>query len=503
MRKRSCWFSTLPALLLGAALTACSGGQAGSATDRGAFRVTLISNGFSPQIYPYRIRVADANGNPTSEVLNISNMDDLRDNLTANNDVLPIGTWPTAALLPNNSAGNQFLQISFNNPIDQDSVLSNLLANLNSNSGLTGNLQILRYEFDSANETSEMVRGRAFVGGGSYFSAGGSTLVWYQCFVRVDANTVAINPDLPVEILNQLSNPADRSEIYFPTGFTNASDLIDPRAFVFLPDSDNDLSSFETFPTVANGYLVRIVVSGTVRDVNGKSLSTNVCTATTVGADTVNPGVIGQNRLQGGGQLEITPGNGDSGVDPDTVILVSFSKPVQPRDIGEFISSTNLTPAYRSVTINYDIQGNTWRTLYWAEPASVGDFCNFRVVPSYTLPGNQTITVQVEDTIRGLNLATPAASVSTLFTTGTGPGIVNAPVVPEGHLCRLPWQPARRRGHRPQRFRPGHRRHQRDQLPEQPQYRRERGLSRPCSRDHQCRRGRSRSPDHGARLHRR
>ena len=64
-------------LLVGILLAGCGGGQSGSATDRGAFKVTLISNGFSPQIYPYRIRVADSNGNPTSQILNITKMEDL------------------------------------------------------------------------------------------------------------------------------------------------------------------------------------------------------------------------------------------------------------------------------------------------------------------------------------------------------------------------------------------------------------------------------------------
>ena len=39
-----------------------------------------------------------------------------------------MGTWPDAALLPNNVAGNLFMQVRFNNPIDKDTVLSDLLA---------------------------------------------------------------------------------------------------------------------------------------------------------------------------------------------------------------------------------------------------------------------------------------------------------------------------------------------------------------------------------------
>ena len=47
------------------------------------------------------------------------------------------------------------------------------------------------------------------------------------------------------------------------------------------------------------------------------------------------------------------------------------------------------------------------------------------------MPGNHEISVKVEKTIRGLNLLNPAASLSTKFTTGEGPGLVNAPVAPE------------------------------------------------------------------------
>ena len=429
MRSIFSWFLAGGMVLLGASFWGCSGGQAGSSTDRGPFKVELITNGFSPQLFPYRIKVADKNGNPTDRIVNITSMDILRNNVSANNDVLPIGTWPDTAQLPNGAAGNEFLQIRFNNPIDRNSVMSDLLANLSSNSGLTGNLQVLQYEYNTAAEKSGMVKGRAFIGGGSYFSTGATQLTWYQCFVRVDNDHVAVNPDLPPAIRNQLT---DGVHIYFPTGFTNAADLIEPTSFVFIPDQDGDLSTYETFPKASDGYLVRVVLSKSVTDINGKSLSEAVCVATTAGTDSVEPEIIGHKRSQNGlGGLEIHPGNGEAGVDPDTTIMVSFNKPVQPRDVGEFVSATNLTPAFRSLTIEYKVQGNVYKTLYWAEPVTPGDFCNFRVVPSYTLPGNHEISVKVEKTVRGLNLLNPAASISTKFTTGEGPGIVNAPVAPE------------------------------------------------------------------------
>jgi hypothetical protein len=386
-------------------LTGCSGGTAGNRENRGAFRVTQITTGLG-QVYPYRIREADAFGNPTQTIVNIDSLDILRANLTANNSVLPVATFPTTAQLPDGQAGNQFLLVRFAHHLDIRSILSDQLAN-QTNSGLTTSVSLLAY--DPSTESTSVLQGRGFVNGFTFYNESGR-LVLREAVRKNGTN---------VQILDSRANG-------FPAGFSGVTDLVEKNAFVFIADSDGNLGTFETFPA---NVLIRMIVSNSVRNSDGRNLQTEVCVATTVGADPNPPDVLGfsPNRA-----LEISPGNGETNVDPTTPILVRFNKPVQPLDVGQFFNPQNLIPQQAGMTLSVTASATTFSVLYYADPLTYGDLCNYRLRPGYTMPGQTTVTVTANAaSIRGLGGVNLGNTVSTTFSTGDGPGIVNAPVAPD------------------------------------------------------------------------
>ncbi|GAB4160891.1 MAG: hypothetical protein Fur0037_27700 [Planctomycetota bacterium] len=396
-------FAGVAACISVAVLSACKGGVAGDRLNRGIFQVTTISTG-QGTIYPYRIRQVDSFGNPTNTVLNVESMDTLKANVNGNNGVLPVAVLPTTATLPDGNAGNHLIHFRFSHRLDVDSILSPLLANQN-NSGLSGNLNVLAY--DPVTETSTTLQGRGFVNGYTYYNAGGAL----QLVKAVEASGDSIRV-------------VDTRASGFPA-YPGANELVDPRSFVFVADTDGDLSTFETFPT---GILIRIVVTNAVRDNEGHILEQEVCTATTVGPDTDPPQVLGYSTAL----PQITPGNGMTGVDPTTTLLVRFNKPVQPGEVGSFFDPQNFTPPLGGLTITVTAAAQTFSVIYHADPLSYGDLCNYRITPAYNLPGQATVSVTVQNTtIHSLTNQLIGTAVSTSFATSDGPGIVNAPVAPE------------------------------------------------------------------------
>lgn len=394
-----------------AALSGCSGGTSGDRANRGDFKVTLISTG-SGQIFPYRVRRVDSFGNPTDTIVNVEDEATLRNNVTSTNGLLPMAAFSTTTTLPNGSPGNHFVLLRFSHKLDINSILSDDIAN-SANSGLTTSVSLLAY--NPVTEQTSVLVGRGFVGGYTYFNRGGQ-LVLVQAAKR-NGNSVQV---------------LDPEAVGFPTGFTGATDLVEPNSFVFVADSvaSPGLSSFDKFP---ENVLLRMDVRNSVRDSEGHVLEQEVCTATTVGADANAPDVLG---FSGQRLLEVSPGNGEANVDPSTTVVVRFNKPVQPGDVGTFFSSANLTPATRGISIIVTAGPNQFPMLYYADPFSVGDMCNYRIRPAWQFPGGPEFQVTVaiqRDQVHGVADITRTLStdISTAFRTSQGTGIVNAPVAPQ------------------------------------------------------------------------
>ena len=394
--------------LLMVAVAACSGGQHGDPQNSGQFRLLVASTGLG-QVFPYRITELDDRRKPTTKIIDIVQDEDLTKNLSPTNGVLPVATFGATATLPGGGAGNQFLMMKFSHFVNVESVLSALASN-QANSGLTGAIQVL--EYNPINEVQQFVRGRAFVGGYTYYDDPTTPILDLKLVQAVDADA-----DGNVRILDSRANG-------FPRGFSGDEELVDPHSFVFVPDADANLATFEMFPA---DRIFRFVVTSSVLDHRNKPLRGEVCTGTVRGPDTALPQVIG--FLSGNPQ--INPGNGDVGVDPTTTIRVSFNKPVQPREVGEFFSSTNKTPPFRGVSLSVTFGANTSPVTYYADPLSVNDLCNYTIRPAYFFPGSAPVTVAVNRTIASLSGVLVGTQVATSFTTGKGPGLVNAPVAPE------------------------------------------------------------------------
>jgi len=393
-------------------IVACGGGTSGDPENRGAFTLTELTTGLN-QIFPYRVRKIDPfTGNPTNEIVDITDEKTMKDNVSGNNGLLPTGVFGTAAQLPDGMPGNHFLHFIFSHKLDVTSILSDKLADV-TNSGLTTSISVLEYDVNT--ESSVTVKGRGFVGGWTYVNDGGGNLVLTKA-VEADANG-------DVNVLHPIAAG-------FPRGFTNDERLVSEKSFVFVADSDENLSTLETFPDAAvDQKVLRVIVTNAVADTGQKVLQQEACTATTVGSDPRPADVLG---FTGNKQLDITPGNNQKDVDPRATLLVRFNKPVQPADMGQFFSPSNLTPSSGGVSLNVTIATTTFSVIYHADPLTIGDFCNYIITPAYNMPGDSTVAVSVNNTtVRDLKNAFIGVTVNTNFSTGKGPGIVNAPVAPD------------------------------------------------------------------------
>ena len=407
----------------------CSGGSPGDPDNRGAFKVVTISTG-SGTVYPYRIRTTDQFGNPTTTVVNIESEETLKAHVNANNGVLPVSTFPTDAVLPDGNPGNHFLHFAFKHKLDPKSIISDLLAD-QSQSGLTGALNILAY--DPSTETAATVKGRGFVNGITYYNVNGELLP-VRAVIKDEPplDPVIVNGvDIVDEILDketlQPLNPPQ-----FLTGrtagfpnFAGAADLVTTKSFTFVADTNGLLTApFEKFP---DDRLLRIIVTNAVRDSENDILEQEIGVATTVGADPNPPQVLGYLNLP-----QILPGNNQVGIDPTGSILIRFNKPVQPGEVGSFFDPQQFVPPSGGVSITVTAAAVTFPVIYHADPVSYGDLMNYIVKPAYNLPGDSPVDVTVQNTtINSLTGQTIGVPVTTRFTTGTGPGIVNAPVAPE------------------------------------------------------------------------
>jgi hypothetical protein len=387
------------------------------------------SNGFG-RLLPYRVYEADQQGLPTSVLIEITRVSDIIENVTLTNPILAPVEWPTQAVLPNWDAGNHFIYTRFRQPVGVDSVLdSSTGATVNFN--LTGTITVLAV--DPLGGSTIPIAGRAFIGGQTYGAvdpANPSELLLETWVEMQDGKPVAVdvNGETP-----GLGFPGTESL----TGIAGAAELLSPNTFIFIPDEDGDLTTHETFPA---GVQIRMRMSSGVEADNGHILQEEGLASSTVGADTISPeiAVSGQTQVP-----VIIPGNGDIDVDPETTITVEFTEPMQLRTIGELYTGT---PPGVSAAIQLEFGPSASRVQvpFSVQPFSPYDLSRLELIPVYSFPGSgpslggltcgsfSTVTVTVngdkfEDLDGNLNTLAP----STNFTTAEGPGLVNAPVMPD------------------------------------------------------------------------
>ena len=181
--------------------------------------------------------------------------------------------------LPDGSDGNHFIKMRFSHNLKASSILSTSPGAV-TNSFLTTAISMLAY--NSNTEITTTMVGRGFVGGHTVINDGSGGLD----LVKVveddgEGNVVLLNTYVDGNGVERPIPAAIKNG--FPRGFTNDIDLVSDKTFVFVADTDEDLSTFESFPDAAgDNTLLRMVVTNAVLDTENHILEKEVSTATTV-----------------------------------------------------------------------------------------------------------------------------------------------------------------------------------------------------------------------------
>ena len=386
-----------------------------------------VSNG-SGLLLPHSVLALDENGEATDVVIEIRQLEDLVANVTLANPIRPTPLFSSAAVLPNGSPGNHYFAATFTEDLDLESVLDRSGGGAATN-GLTGAISVIAQ--DPVTGATTPLEGRVFIDGSTLDGAptGVPAEVPLVRWIELDENGKP----------SALGFGADFPGRGFPgteDDFAGAAELVSPRTIVFVADSDDDLSTHETFPS---GSELQLRISSAVRSVGGDPVARGALASTALATDSMAPEILRAPPPLS--QPTVTPGNGDGNVDPATVIRADFSEPIQPVSLGSLDDGS--IPSL-SAAILLEFGPPTARTAvpFTVEPISVFDLSSFLLTPVFAFPGegpdefacgvfnrvDVTINAdQVED-LAGNRNTVPA---TTFFTTGEGPGVVNAPVAPD------------------------------------------------------------------------
>ena len=416
------------------AFTSCSGGGAAGGGGSDGMDLIEITNGFG-LLVPYQVFRADAQGNPTPVLIQIRKHEDLIDNVNPLNPILPLTTWPVTATLPDGTEGNHFISARFTQPILVNSVLDPS-ASGQGNSGLLGPISMVATDPVSGSAIS--VKGRAFVGGRTYATNPETGLFELMRWVYADAGML---------VVQGYDSDGDEVPDWFPglgfpgtqasgAPFPGALDLVRDDAFVFVPDEDGTLLTHEEFPS---GRQVRLKVSTAVKAVDGRELARSALGSATVGPDTIVPEVgvtPPPNSVP-----QVTPGAGQTDVDPQTSIRVTFTEPLQPHTLGTFPTGSPSSIS-AAVSMTFGPPSQIVQVPFSILPPSVFDLSVWDLTPTFAFPGAgpafqqcgtfNEVTVAINSAqYQDLSANTNQLAAQTNFFTGKGPGLVNAPVAPE------------------------------------------------------------------------
>lgn len=389
-----------------------------------------VNHGFGAPLLPYRVKEADEDGFPTDTTIEIRTLDDLLNNVSATNPVLNVDPWPVDASLPDHSPGSHYIHARFRQSIDVASVLDAAAGSIAS-SHLKGPITVVAINPTTGSTTQ--IQGRAFIGGKTFGNTPDPNDPGLQLLEQwvgiVDGKVRAL--DIGGGLTPGLGFPGTEQDQPFP----GSTELVDSRSFVFVPDADNNLLTHETFPT---GVQIRLQMTEGVMSIKGKALEEQAVASATVGQDLVTPEI----KVAGAEQTPvIIPGNGETDVDPNTTITVEFTEPVQIPTIGS-LPDGGPPELASSILVQFGPSTAVTTVPYSVLPRSVFDFTGMILKPIYAFPGagpefencgafnDVTVrvnTAQFKDLQGNSNVGAPA----TFFSTGVGPGLVNAPVTPD------------------------------------------------------------------------
>ena len=415
-----------------------------SSSSSGDFDLLQVSNGFG-LLLPHKIIDLDSVGNPPGTVIEVRQLEDLIQNISPSNGVMPTRQWPLSPTLPSGWLGNHFLAVSFSQPLQIASILTNSPSGA-ATSQLTGTIVITAH--DPITGQTELVQGRAFVGGLTYSAPnpGGPPppQLFLQRWFSNQSGVLVANPSID----NNMDSVADGLGVPGTEAGTQpfgADLLARNNVFLFIPDSDNDLTTHETFPTDRQ---IEIRVSTGVMSLSGEQLCRQARVSSTVGPLDLPPEI--QFIPPPLSTPSIVPGNGETDVDPMTDIIMNFTESIQLSSLGTL---TGAGPATISdaITLSYGPQQNPPILMpFTVLPVSVYDLATVRLIPDYPFPGegatggaascgplNQIDVAVHADEVTDLDGSTNLLAANTFFTTGEGPGLTNAPVAPDAIYAGL------------------------------------------------------------------
>src|SRR5262245_51493056 len=425
---------------LGSGFLGACGGGGGGGPGRSHFVINEVSNGFG-RLVPHESAIRNSEGIPTSRVIEITSMEQLVANVTQANPIRPPTEWPVdtngqgKTVLPSNVPGNQFIYARFSQDIDIKSVLDPLVSAEDTNN-MTTAIQVAAY--DPVDQSTTLLRGRAFVGGATFSGPPVSGRFTLEQWVSADGpdvgNALDFNPAIPQ------SQGFPGAGIEGQDGFAGDDVLVDPKVFVFVIDDDRDLTTFEAFPV---GVQIQMRINEDVFSTQGKNIEQVGLASSTVGPDTIPPEVLGTSSVPI--DPVVIPSKDEIDVDPETNIEIQFTEPIQILTVAELDDGT--PPALSTaIAIEFGPDATRVKVPFFVRPFSIFDLSRLELVPIYNLPGSGPplqvgapdcttfgrVTLRfVRDQYADLNAVKDTIGFSMDFTTREGPGLVNAPVIPD------------------------------------------------------------------------
>ena len=425
------YWSALTLLGTAAIVFPACGGGGGSSGGSSSMDLSQVSSGFGQLLPHTTLRLDPATGQPTQQLLSIRTDADLIANVTQTNPILPVPQYPASAILPSGAPGNHFVYVEFTNDIDVASVLDGS-PGAQANGNLTGTVTLVA--LDPTTGAITPVQARAFINGFTY----GNTVIPnsnppalpFEHWVALDSGT-----GRPKALVVDGATPGAN----FPgvaSDFTGAEKLVSTHTIVFVADTNGDLSDNETFP--ANREL-RLRATTAVRNTKGTFQKRQATVTFTVGADTLRPEVARTPPPLN--EPLVTPSNGTIGVDPLTNVRIEFTEDIQPWSLGSLPNGAPPLPS-SAIGVTFGPSTATVSVPFNVKPISVYDLTTYELIPAFNFPGEgpdafqcgvfNRVTVAINpQQLKDLSANQNLLGGSTFFDTGEGPGLVNAPVMPD------------------------------------------------------------------------
>ncbi len=415
--------------------------------------IVEVTNGFG-RLLPYVVPVADPiTGLPTAQLVEIRSIQDLIDNPpTVLNPVKPVASWPATAVNPSNQTGNHFVAVKFSRSLLRSSVLDKTAAGL-ANNGLTGAISVVAYDQNTGQ--SQIVKGRGFINGKTYYGTGPDLETW----VKKDGNNhvkVKTVKRAGTEFQPGIGFPGtdDLQNGIIDGSFIGAGSLISPNTFVFVVDSDDNLATYETFPP---NMVIRVVIKGAeagtapgsvvggVKSLDYRFLEMGGVATSMVDTDLTPPSTL----LDGLNGTAVTfPTDLAADLPCDLEIRYSFDEALQPYSLGPLpglvppaLSNEFTVEFLPPVSPGSPPPGQTIQVPYTVVPVSPFNFTEFVIKPVVNFPGSDPFGAQAQATVTffhnsivDLALNGQSSSLDTTaihFSVGSEcPGLVNVPVAP-------------------------------------------------------------------------